>query len=255
MKNVLKQKMKNGESVFGTWCMLPSSFNIDVIARTGLDFVVIDMEHGAMSFQTAEEMVRAAQLHGCQPIIRVGDSENNTILHALETGADAVMVPNVSLVEDAAKIAKATKYFPKGTRGLSPYTRNHNYTHNGLAESLVKCNENVLTGILVEGQEGINNLSQIVNIDGLDLIYLGSYDISQSVGLPGELEHPLVVQKTNECLDIIKSSGKAAGIFSRDIEVCRAYRDMGFNFIAYITDSYGLHTFFTNAVNQYARNS
>lgn len=253
MKNIVKQKMMNGESVFGTWCMLPSSFNIDVIARTGLDFVVIDMEHGTMSFETAEEMVRAAQLHGCQPIIRVGDSENNTILHALETGADAVMVPNVSLVEDAANIAKVTKYFPAGTRGLSPYTRNHGYTHENLGQSLAQCNENVLTGILVEGQEGISNLEQITSIDGLDLIYLGSYDISQSVGLPGQLEHPLVVQKTNECLRLIKSSGKAAGIFSRDIEVCRNYREMGFNFIAYVADSYGLHTFFTNAVNQYNR--
>ena len=162
--------MKRGETVFGTWCMLPSSFVVDVIARTGIDFVVIDMEHGTMSYETAEEMVRAAQVHQCQPIIRVGDDQENTILHALETGCEAVMVPHVATVSAAERIVQAALYTPKGERGLSPYTRCHGYTHEGLSESMARHAEDTLVGILVEGQQGIANLPDIARVQGIDLI-------------------------------------------------------------------------------------
>ena len=180
MSKDIKLRMKRGETVFGTWCMLPSSFVVDVIARTGVDFVVIDMEHGTMSFETAEEMVRAAQLHGCQPIIRVGDGQENTILHALETGCEAVMVSHVSTVEAAEQIVQAARYAPFGRRGLSPYTRCHDYTHEGLVESLQRHAIDTLVGILVEGKQGIENLPEIAKVADIDLIYLGMYDISQS---------------------------------------------------------------------------
>ena len=252
MKSI-KSRMQNGESVFGTWCMLPSSFVVDVIARTGVDFVVLDMEHGTLSLETAEEMVRAAQLHNCQSIIRVGDDHENTILHALETGCEAIMVPHVSTVKVAEKIVNAALYSPKGSRGLSPYTRCHNYTHMGLEKSMLRHAEDTMVGILVEGKEGIENLSQIVQVEGIDLIYLGMYDISQSVGLPGQLEHPEVMLQLKKCLKVIKSSNKFAGTFSRDIRACKKFKEMGFDFIAYVADSYALHSYFSEAVSNFSK--
>jgi 4-hydroxy-2-oxoheptanedioate aldolase len=247
MKNQLKAKMANGECVFGTWCMLPSSFTVDAIARSGIDFVVIDMEHGTMGYDTAEDMVRAAAALGCEPIIRVGTSEPNTILHALETGISNVLVPHVKTAVQAKGIADATRYFPDGDRGLSPYTRNHGYTHEGLAESMQQRNDEMCTGILVEGQEGISNLPEIAKINGIDLIYLGLYDISQSVGFPGELENPVVIKAIADCLQAIKDAGKFAGTFSREIEACRNFSSQGFDFVAYLADSYGLRQFFAEA--------
>jgi 4-hydroxy-2-oxoheptanedioate aldolase len=248
MKSI-KNRMKNGDSVFGTWCMLPSSFVVDVIARTGIDFIILDMEHGTLSLETAEEMVRAAQLHNCQSIIRVGDDHENTILHALETGCEAIMVPHVSTVKVAEKIVNSALYSPKGSRGLSPYTRCHNYTHLGLEKSMLRHAEDTMVGILVEGKEGIKNLSKIVQVEGIDLIYLGMYDISQSIGLPGKLEHPEVMLELENCLKVIKSSNKFAGTFSRDIKACQKFKEMGFDFIAYVADSYALHTYFSEAVS------
>jgi 4-hydroxy-2-oxoheptanedioate aldolase len=233
--------------------MLPSSFVVDVIARTGVDFVVIDMEHGTMSYETAEEMVRAAQVHHCQPIIRVGDDKENTILHALETGCEAVMVPHVASVDAAERIVQAARYAPHGKRGLSPYTRCHGYTHEGLPESMDRHAEETLVGILVEGQQGIANLTDIARIPGIDLIYLGMYDISQSVGLAGQLEHPKVMAQLATCLAAIQAGGKLAGTFSRDIAACRRFREMGFQFIAYVADSYGLTAFYQQAVADYIR--
>jgi 4-hydroxy-2-oxoheptanedioate aldolase len=249
--NLLKQRMISGESVFGTWCMLPSSFTVDVIAKTGLDYIVIDMEHGTITLETAENMVRAAQLAGCQPIIRVGDDHDNTILHALETGCEAILVPNVASVESAKKIANATRYAPSGMRGLSPYTRCHGYTHVNLEDSILKHSADTLVGVLVEGKIGIDNLEEIAAVSGIDLIYLGMYDISQSIGLTGQLEHPRVMNELERCLTIIKRSGKLAGTFSRDISACKNFKNMGFEFIAYVADCYGLHTFFKDSVTKF----
>jgi len=251
MKRSIKREMQGEKAVFGTWCMLPSSFVVDVIARTGIDFVILDMEHGTLSWETAEEMVRAAQIHGCQPIIRVGDDQENTILHALETGCEAIMVPHVSTSSSAKKIVEAALYPPRGARGLSPYTRCHGYTHMELDKSMSRHAEETLVGVLVEGREGIDNLSGIASVDGIDLIYLGMYDISQSVGLPGQLEHPEVMAQLDKCLDIIIKSGKYAGTFSRDIDLCKKFRDQGFHFIAYVADSYALKTFYDEKITVY----
>jgi 4-hydroxy-2-oxoheptanedioate aldolase len=231
--------------------MLPSGFVVDVIAGTGVDFVVIDLEHGTMSFETAEEMVRAAQVRGCQPIIRVGDDHENTILRALETGCEAVMVPHVATAEEAARIVQAARYAPAGSRGLSPYTRCHGYTHEGLTESIARHAGETLVGVLVEGLEGIANLPQIAQVQGIDLIYLGMYDISQSVGLPGQLEHPKVLQQLEHCLGAIQAGRKLAGTFARDLVACRRFRDMGFKFVAYVADSYALTAFYREAVAAY----
>ena len=250
-KPKLKQRMLQGDSVIGTWCMLPSSPVADVISRTGLDFVVIDMEHGTITYETAEEMVRAAQLHECQPIIRVGDEQENTILHALGTGCEAIMVPNVATVETTKRIVRAARYAPLGLRGLSPYTRCHGYTHEGLFESMQRHAEGTLVGILVEGKEGIERLEDIANVPGIDLIYLGMYDISQSIGLSGQIEHKDVLAHLEHCLGIIKKSGKLAGTFSRDMHSCRNFREMGFEFVAYVADCHGLFKFYTESVRQF----
>jgi len=251
MSKSLRTRMQTGESVFGTWCMLPSGSVVDVIARTGVDFVVIDLEHGTMSYQTVEEMVRAAQVHQCQPIVRVGDDHENTILRALETGCEAVMVPHVATVEAAERVVQAARYAPAGNRGLSPYTSCHGYTHEGLAESMARHAEETLVGVLVEGPQGIANLPQIAGVKGVDLVYLGMYDISQSVGLPGQLEHPTVMHQLETCLDTIKAGGTIAGTFSRDIAACRRFREMGFEFVAYVADSYALTAFYRQAVEGY----
>ena len=103
----------------------------------------------------------------------------------------------------------------------------------------------------MEGQQGIANLSEITRGPGIDLIYLGMYDISQSVGLAGQLEHPKVMAQLEAYLATIQAGGKLAGTFSRDIAACRRFREMGFQFVAYVADSYGLTVFYQNAVGEF----
>lgn len=244
-ENILRKKLKTGQKVFGTWSMLSSSNVISVIGSAGLDFVILDMEHGPMSYETVEDMVRAAQLADCQPIVRVSDKRESTILRALETGSQAIMVPHVSTPEEAKAIVKASRYFPLGERGMAPYTRIHGYSHENLGKSLHSANENTLVGILVEGKEGIENLKKIADVEGIDLIYLGIYDISQSIGLPGQLNHKKVIETQKKCIRIIQNKGIAAGSFARDLEYINLLYQAGFEFIAYLCDSAVLKSGYT----------
>jgi len=249
--NQLLTKLRSGQTVFGTWSMTGSPSIINIIGLTGLDFIIFDMEHGSMSFETADNMVRAAECTGCQSIVRVPDASEATILRALETGSRGIMVPHVSTVAEAEKIVTACKYSPEGARGLSPYTRNHDYDHEDIAESMAANNRNTLAGVLVEGKKGIANLAEIAAVEGLDLIYTGIYDISQSIGLPGQLTHPDVLDVQKKCFEAVKQYGIAAGSFARDEEYIKLLVNNGCQFIAYSVDAYVLKTAYLSKISAY----
>lgn len=248
--NILKSKLAKGETIMGTWSSLSSANVINVLGTTDLDFVIIDMEHGSMSFETVENMVRAAEASGISPIIRVWDDHEQTLLRALETGARSVMVPHISTVAKAEKVAKCCKYFPEGNRGLSPYTRIHEFTHENIAESLQQENIETMVGILVEGKEGLANLSEIVKVKGIDLIYLGLFDICQSVGLPGQVNHPKVLEEVARCKVLIQSKGIAAGSMSTSLDYIKMLQNLGYNFIAYLNDAAALKNHFNDILSQ-----
>ena len=247
----IKKRIEENGDVFGTWCMLPSDFTIDAICKSGIDFIVIDMEHGAMNWETAERMVRAAECNNTIPIIRTTLDTEDIILHALETNVKSILVPHVSTKKQAEKIANASKYNPKGNRGLSPYTRCHNYDHNNLENSLNKVNNETFIGILVEGEFGLSNLEEICTVDGIDLIYLGIYDIAQSLNLSGDISNPKCLKALSESLKIIHKKGKLAGTFTRSIKDAKEFKKLGFEFIAYLADSNALLQFYSNAFSDF----
>ena len=131
------------------------------------------------------------------PIIRSWDAYKPNLLRCLET-VKSILVPNINSADQTLEIVKAVNIILLDLEGLSPYTRCHNYSDNGLENKLKKANDDILIGILVEGKDGLENLEEISSIEGLDLIYLGLFDICQSLGLPGQLEHPEVLNKLSE---------------------------------------------------------
>ncbi len=237
MVNQLKAKLKAGETVFGTWSMLGSPSVMNAIGHSGVDFIIIDMEHGPMTYETAESQIYATESAGSSPVIRLGMTDELAILHALEIGAQSLMVSHVSTAEEAAIIVKAARYNPEGDRGLSPFTRNHGYSDENIGRKMQSANEQMFVGVLVEGEEGLNNLEKICRVENLDMVYLGIYDISQAVGVSGDVKNPKVIKVLRDAVKIINERGLVAGSVARDKEYIKLLVETGFRFVSYRVDS------------------
>jgi len=234
--NKIKQTLKSGGRVFGTWSMLSSPTVLNVIGTTGLDFVIIDLEHGPTSFETAENQLYAAEAGNIEPIIRLAEDHAPHVLHALEIGAHSILISQVATAAQAERIVRSCKYFPDGNRGLSPFTRNHGYSDQDLSFKLQHTNEQMFVGVLVEGEEGIRNIPEIVKVPGLDMIYFGVYDLSQVCGVPGDLMNSKVVKIMRDYVKLIEDHGLAAGSVARDREYMELLIDAKFRFISYRVD-------------------
>lgn len=228
--------MQNGKFVLGTWCDIPSSALANVVARAGLDFLIIDMEHGAMSYETALNMIMAAESENCSALIRVPRLDESNILRALDLGGSGIIVPHVECKEDCDLIVKYSKYFPLGERGYNPYIRAGSYHNNSLSE-LDQSNKEKVIAIIVEGKKAIENFDEILLNQSIDIIYIGIYDLSMSLGLPGEVTNPIVLNTMEDLLIRINNSGKIAGCMVHNKEDIRKYKDLGVLFQVYKVDT------------------
>ena len=248
----LKNRLRNGDAVFGLWCVIPSASAMNIIASAGFDFVIIDLEHGPAFFETAEDMVRAAHSEGVSAIVRLGQVNEEYILKALDIGAEGVVAAHVSRHRDAQEVVDLAKYHPEGKRGFSPYTRAGRYSGGNIAEHAREQNERTIVGVLVEGKEGIENLPEIVSTPGLDLVYIGAYDLSQAMGMPGEVGHPKVKEALKGSIQTIRSAGVSAGGYvAKNADDIRWMVGLGMQFITYLPDCAIFHRACMAAVSEF----
>lgn len=231
----LKEKLQSGKTVLGTWCEIPSPEFINVLAKAGFDFVIIDMEHGAMDYEMAGKMVMAAEVEGCSPIIRVPMNNMSIILRALEVNAEGVIVPHVETAEERKNIVRAIKFPPLGDRSLNPYVRAGGYRSQ--AGFTQEQNKRTISAVLVESLKGIRNLRGILSDSSLDIVYMGSYDISAALGVPGETKHPKVVKTLTQMSKVIRSKKKVAGCLFHTEEDLRFFKKIGVRFLCYKVDT------------------
>lgn len=235
MKNI-KERLKNGEMVFGTWNNIPSASLMNAVGCSGIDFIVIDAEHGPISMETAEDLIRAAEVCGVAPIIRVSSNSDYLILRALDIGAHGIQVPHISTKEEASRVVQYSKYYPLGERGYSPFTRAGKYGYEP-KEHAKRSNEDTLIVINIEGKEGIRNLKDIVETDNIDVVFIGPYDLSQSLGKPGKVDDKEVINSIRNSVKIIKDKGLACGSFANDLTYLDILMDCGVQYLTYMVDS------------------
>lgn len=237
LENKLKEKLAAGKIVFGSWSMIPSPMVANVMAESGIDFLIADMEHGPISLETLENIIYATEAGGSTLIARLPNSSDEEILKVLEVGTQSIMMSHVKNFETAQRFEKATQYPPSGSRGLSPFTRNHKYSDYQISQKMNEANSNIFTGVLVEGAEGLSALEEISSLNNLDMIYFGIYDLASSMGIPGDLDNPKLLEKLKKSVEIVKANGKVAGTVATNLERIRFYKEIGFNFIAYKNDT------------------
>ena len=232
-----KQRLKDGEAVIGISLIVPSPTLVDVLGYAGIDFCMIDTEHGPLEMETATNMVIAADGTGVAPIIRVSDNDEKQILRALDIGAAGVQVPQINTVEDAEEVIKAAKYSPLGERGMSVFTRAGDYFKDGSPGHTDRQNEETCIIVHIEGKRGLDNLGEILKVDGIDVYFLGPYDISQSLGMPGDVRHPTVEAALQTACEKANAAGKCIGSFAKDIEMGRWLMGLGVRYMLYSVDA------------------
>ncbi len=234
--NGIKDKLMAGKKVLGSWCSIPSTGLVEIIAHSGLDFIVLDAEHGPLGMETAQDMARVAEGCGLVPLVRVPTNEDHVILRALDIGAHGVHIPHVATSGDAQRAVKYSKYHPLGERGYSPFTRAGSYGLRAPTHA-EEANKNTMVVVHIEGVEGIRNLKDIVKVKGLDVVFIGPYDLSQSLGKPGQTKDEEVVRLVRSSAKLIQDAGLVYGSFAGDKEYFDILCESGARYLTYMLDT------------------
>ncbi|MBF7096749.1 HpcH/HpaI aldolase family protein [Alkalibacter mobilis] len=213
-KNKLKNMLKNGECAIGTFAKLTDPAAVEILGLSGFDFFVLDNEHVGMSRSDMQSVIRGGDAVGIVPVVRVRENSPVEILQALDAGALGVQVPNVDTFEQATNLVKSSKYSPLGNRGFSPTTRAASYGLFDKMEFIKESNENTLVVAHCETVECINNLDEILTIKEIDVVFIGPMDLSQSMGLIGQGNHPKVLDAVDTIIKKVLEAGKSVGTVS-----------------------------------------
>lgn len=236
MQNQLKKRLKNGETLLGSFVTMNNPDGAEILAMTGFDFLVIDCEHGPMSVESATDLIRAGEVRGVPSIVRVKDSEAATILRSLDIGAAGVQVPQVGSGEIAAAVADAAHYYPLGHRGLA-MPRAADFGRMQVEEYFQKTREELLVIAQCESAEGLENLEAVAATPGIDVVFLGPFDLSHSLGIPGRVEDPQIKAAERKIVEVCEKNGKAAGIFAVNGDASKVRAEEGFRYVTLATDA------------------
>lgn len=235
-----KNKLVN-EHVFGMFAKSIDPAVFEVAGYAGLDFAILDMEHGAVSYETAQNLIRASVIANLVPIIRVPSSSEEEISKALDAGALGVQVPQVTSAEEAERVVKASKFFPEGNKGVCRFVRAAGYSSIDRFEYFKQANKRLVI-LQLEGVEAIENLDSILNVKGVDILFIGPYDLSQSLGVPGQTMHPEVIKKMQEIIKKASAKGIILGTFTDNAETLRLWKQSGVKYLSYAGDLGILYT-------------
>jgi 4-hydroxy-2-oxoheptanedioate aldolase len=246
LKNATKAKLEAGESVFGCFVRYADPSLVEYVAMLGWDFLVFDGEHGTLQPKDAENLCRAAELRGVTPLARVTTNQAHTILRFLDTGIHGVQIPWVNTTDQIEQAVQSVKYVPRGIRGLAG-TRASEW---GLGEPLdayvARANRETLVVIHIETKEAVDAIEEFVAIDGVDVLYLGPTDLSQSLGHPGQNDHPDVVAAMERVAEVVVPSTKHLGIYAGTPQMTRQWLDRGARYFAT-----GLELFLRDGMRSY----
>lgn len=232
--NPVKQKIHRGGRAFGTFVFEFCTAGIGrIIAQTGAEFTLFDMEHTGWTVETIRLLIATTRPTGVVPLVRIPATEYHFVARALDMGAMGVMVPMVESAAQAASIVAAAKYPPIGRRGAAFGVAHDDYTGGDIAAKMRQANAQTLLIAQVETAAGIRAVDLIAAVDGIDVLWVGQADLSTSLGIPGQLNHPDFQAALRQVVDACRRHGKTAGYMALDLAEAQERLDQGFRMIAY----------------------
>jgi 4-hydroxy-2-oxoheptanedioate aldolase len=230
--NTAKAKLKAGETVFGCFMRYPDPGLAEVMGYYGWDFLGFDAEHGSLEAGTCENMVRSAELRSVTPMVRVTTNQPHVILRLLDTGAQGLHVPWVNSAAEAEAAVQAVKYHPRGKRGLAS-VRAADYAQTApFSEYVKQANQETLVVIQIETAQAVEELPAIAAVNDVDVLFIGPSDLSHSLGVPGETNHPDVKAAMDRIVDVAKQARVPFGIMVGNAAQAKEWKARGARYIA-----------------------
>jgi 2-keto-3-deoxy-L-rhamnonate aldolase RhmA len=228
MTTHLRKRLKNGELVLGTILSLNSPEVAEILSQIGFDWLFIDAEHSTLDphhlgaiFQAAGDSVPC--------VVRIPLLDEIIVKKTLDAGAAGLLAPQIHTAEQAEQLVKWGRYYPEGFRGLG-FGRAQGYGLK-VGEYLETANESILLSVQAESAQAVRNIENIVQVKGLDAVLVGPYDLSASMGLPGQIDHPDVQAAIQHVAEVCKEAGMPIGIFGLTASAVKPYIEQGFRFI------------------------
>jgi 4-hydroxy-2-oxoheptanedioate aldolase len=237
-ENTLKTKLSRNEPILGIWSIIPSPILAEVLAGAGLDFQILDMEHGPFHLTTLDGSIRACEAGGCAPLVRVPGVAPFVIQSVLDLGAHGIVVPQVPDAQAAIAAVRCAKFAPDGTRGYNPFTRAGCYGDAANNRSGKLDNAFGFCSIIIESPSALAELDRILEIPGLDMVYLGVYDMAVAMGCRGNTKDPRVTAFVEATVPRIRKVGKAAGLMVMSPQDMQLAIDLGANVLVYAVDTH-----------------
>lgn len=248
MKQTIKQRVQAGEPLYGTWLRMAHPVVVEVLGRSGFDFLHLDMEHGAIGIHELDHLLLATKAVCAPTIVRVPGLSETQIGLALDLGADGVIVPKINNGDDAKRAIQAACFYPLGQRGLGGACRADQFGHFKPQEFTAHANETTVLALQIESKEAVERIDEILEVSGdaVDVFYIGPVDLSQSLGVPGQFEDPLLRETIQWVVKRIRKRGKIVGIHAPNPASIPEFVEMG---ISYFTCSMDINLLASGAQN------
>lgn len=225
-KNKLKEKIEKNQLVFGMFASIPHPIMVELIGHAEFDFVIIDYEHASTNMETIEDMVRAAELVGITPLVRISKVDRIEILKVLDCGAQGIVIPNVTRKEQVEKAIHHAFYHPIGMRSLNS-GRPGVFAKHSLSDYISRANEEIMIVPMIESLQGIRERESILSMPQVSFVLEGAADLSQSLAVPWETDHPEVQENLERLYEVSKQYGVPYAIVSRHPDNHKKWAEKG----------------------------
>ncbi len=221
-----------------------------MLKNAGCDFVLFDCEHSGFHNETIKRVIRYFEAAKLSAIVRVPSREYHHIARALDMGAEGLMLPMVGTGEEAERIVQSVKYAPRGGRGVGLGIAHDNYTVGPTLDKLAAANRRTTIFAQIETAEGADNAEAIAAVDGIDCLWIGHFDLSASLGIPGEFDNPIFLDAVKRTHAAARKHGKALGRLIPDVEQSKKLFSEGVDFVCYWGDVWMYQAALTAAVSE-----
>jgi 2-keto-3-deoxy-L-rhamnonate aldolase RhmA len=246
----LKQMTRTPEAKLGHFIVEFATPGIGhILKQAECDFALFDLEHSGFGFETVKSATRYFEAAGLPAIVRVPSKEYHHIARACDVGAEGIMIPMVNTAAEAKAVVDCMKYYPDGRRGVALSVAHDAYAQGSVPEKLAAANERTTLFCQIETAEGAENVDEIAAVDGIDCLWIGHFDLSVSLGVPGQFDHPKFLTAVERTITATKKHKKALGRLVPTTDIGIALYKQGFDFCCYSGDVWVLRDALAAAIN------